>query len=87
MKVLVLQLLKQWQLPCFISDLSVFREINTGNAIFFDLKSEQDFIDKLLWTINHLEELREFAENGYKQAQKFNRENYIQELSAIYNAS
>jgi glycosyltransferase involved in cell wall biosynthesis len=67
-------------LPILASDLEVFREIANSDVLFFDLKSDKDFIDKL----NLLLELSPLDYSSH--VLKFNRDEIAHQVMNIYKS-
>lgn len=75
-------------LPAFLSDIPVQREAAGNAAIYFDLNSPNDFVNKLVETFNDIERLKYMSKEGIKRANQLAcKDGYIQQLETLYEAA
>lgn len=55
------------------------------SALFFEMYSEDDLAEKILWSVNNPAELQRIVETAKERASEFNLQQYIKKLSSIYD--
>ncbi|AKQ44799.1 hypothetical protein TH63_02810 [Rufibacter radiotolerans] len=72
-------------LPCMLSDIPSLHEVAGTSALFFDLKDDTEFNEKVLEVYNNPERLAFLSKEGYEKAKKYRKVVFEEALSNVYN--
>jgi|KBSSwiS6_1023812.scaffolds.fasta_scaffold04107_2 glycosyltransferase involved in cell wall biosynthesis len=73
-------------MPAILSDIPVLRETTDNNAIYFDLKNINDFIEKIKAIAAHQVDLNPFAKWNFERIKDIaDKKSYMSALCAIYS--
>ncbi len=73
-------------LPLLLSDIPVFREVTSGNALFFDIRDPSSFVDLITEILKNKHELQILSNNGIGISKKYTKEIYLDKLFNIYRS-
>lgn len=73
------------RLPLLLSDIPSFREQAGDTALYFSLRNQQDFIEKVMMLKNNDSLRKELASKSYERVrEKFTIEQHLKQLKALY---
>jgi glycosyltransferase involved in cell wall biosynthesis len=71
-------------LPLLLSDLPVFHEITSDNALFFDVYNPMSFVELISEIFENKHDLSQLSNKGIDISKKYTKEIYIEKLFKIY---
>lgn len=73
-------------LPVLLSDLPVFHEITSENALFFDVNDPTSFVHLIKEILEKKHDLYQLSQKGIMISKRYNKENYLEKLFNIYHS-